>query len=524
MKNYIVLFFFIISSSLLLSQTVYYIDANHQSANDANSGTDPKTPWKTLNLPKWNTLLNNGDVVKIASGTYTYGSSPGAILSKNVTIIGASKETVIIQGVDDNTFKSKTAAGNTGNSKFVRVSGVTGSSNTVTFKNVTLRNSILPATIYEGGFFEIGAGNSLVLENMVIENTYFPSRYGGAIRSKGSLSCTDVTFQNCIAMQGGAIFTSESGDYNFLRCKFLNNSTAENTAGHKFGGAMYFGGVSVNVTINDCLFDSNKSDHSQTVSVDYTKKPEGGAITLRALATTKLNVSINNSAFVNNYAYNLGAAISTTVTGGTSETNLKLDIRNSTFTGNKISTDVVTEGTCLNMSNNLEYTGSLTLVNNTFYNNNVESNSHRSVKIPNAKLDVVLVNNLFLDALSGKGFSVVIQGGSGNSQGNLLSVSGRGNVADKMGGSLFTTNWDSFNWANKELKNIKGASIDKVMLKTIMLKNKWGIPYLTFGDGSILSDGGLSSFKINENECVPQTDINGQKIKGSSKDVGAFEK
>lgn len=524
MRKNIVLFIFVAASSLLLSQTVYHIDSKNPVANDANLGTDANAPWKSLNLSKWNTLFNNGDIVRISAGIYTYGNATGAIISKNVTIIGDTKETVIIQGVDDATFNAKNTIGNIGNAKFVKIAGTGGNFNTVNFKRMTLRNSILPGTNYDGGFFEIGTGNSLVLEDMVIENTYFPTRYGGAIRSKGNLSCSDVTFQNCTAMQGGAVFTSESGIYNFSHCKFLNNSTAENTSGHKFGGAMFFGGVSVNVTINDCLFESNKSDHSQGANADYTKKPEGGAISLRALANTKLNVSINNSAFVNNYAYNLGAAISTSVTGGTPETNIKLDIRNSTFTGNKISTDVISEGTCLNISNNLDYTGSIALINNTFYNNSIESNSHRSVKIPNSKLDVVIINNLFLDALSGKGFSLAIQGGAGHSQGNLLSVTGRGNVADKMGGSLFSSNWDGFNWANKEFKNLKGITMDKVMLKTEMQKNKSGIPYFMFGDGSILTDGGLSSFKINESECVPQTDINGQKIKGSSKDIGAFEK
>lgn len=55
----------------LFSQTQVYINSNHPNASDSNAGTDPNAPWLTLKTASWNNL-NDGSIINIASGVYTY--------------------------------------------------------------------------------------------------------------------------------------------------------------------------------------------------------------------------------------------------------------------------------------------------------------------------------------------------------------------------------------------------------------------------------------------------------------------
>jgi hypothetical protein len=530
MKKTILFLLTVLISTSMLMATTFYVNGNHGNASDTNVGTDPAAPWQTLNFSKWGSSRTDGDTIRVAAGTYTYGATTGSSIVKSIFIIGESKASVIIQGIDDATFNNRTVAGNAGNVKFAKIAAVTPAINTVKFKSMTLRNSIVKsASTYDGGFFEIYAGNTLILEDMIIERVYFPARYGGAIYSKGNLTCTDVTFQNCVAMQGGAVFTKDAGtDYNFTRCKFLNNSTLDNTtSGYKLGAAINLGGTSnLNATFDQCLFDSNICDHNPGAT-DYSKKPEGGAIAIRLLAATSVfKINIKNSAFINNFAYRDGGAILTSVSSGSSATtSLDLNIQNTTFAGNKISPDTDIDGTCLNIANNALYTGNFTLVNNTFYNNSIDKETHRSIVVPNVKFNVTIVNNVFQDALNGIGYSLVVNGPTDDSQGNFISLTGRGNVGDKIGGSLFkTTGWSSYDWgANPINKNHREKYNSDVKLSATMSNNNNGIPYYTFESGSILANGGVNSLIINELEVVPSADIVGSAIKNTTKDVGAYE-
>jgi hypothetical protein len=530
MKTIITSLIIILASLSAIAQNTYYINSNHPNASDANLGTDPSAPWATLNESKWGSTLPEGSIINIAAGTYTYGAGSGLnITSNNITVIGSGKTEVILQGVDDATFNAKSGS----NVKLAKIAGLTPTFNTVTFKKMTLRNSIMPSAVYEGGFFEILAGNSLLLEDMIIERTYFPSKVGGAIRSKGNLTCTDVTIQNCQAYQGGAVFTDNAGSYNFTRCQFKNNTAIQGTASAVFGGAIYFTASNgtltalntVSATFDNCLFENNKSDRLTTGGAG---SPQGGAITVRAQGYNILNIAIKNSAFINNYAYSLSGAISTDVTSAQASTELNLDIRNSTFSGNTINTSSTNEGTTINIHNSTVYKGSLVLVNNTFKNNAINASTHRSVKVNNVKFDVTVINNVFQDAYDNAGipvgYSLVIQGGTGNIQGNFVSVTGRGNIGDKIGGSLFTTIWSGFDWGTDPLhKNLKEKYSADVKLSASTTNNANGIPYYTYDDGSILNQGGVNTYTLNSTEIVPTLGINDQVMQ-TTKDVGNYEK
>lgn len=525
-KSRIILLMLLIS--LVAFGKSYYINATHPNADDTNPGDNPAGPWQTLNFSKWGSSRTDGDTLHIAAGTYTYGATTGANIVKSIVIIGDDKSTVIIQGVDDATFNSKTVSGNAGNVKFAKIAAAAAPFNTVKFQNITLRNSIVKSSPYDGGFFEILAGNTLVLENMVIEKTYFPGRYGGAISSKGNLQCTDVVFQDCFAMQGGAIFSNTTAkDFMFKRCKFLNNSTQENTtAGYKLGAAISLGsnGI-VDATFDDCLFESNICDHN-TGTTDYSKKPEGGALTIRLLAATSaFRVNIKNSAFINNFAYRDGAAILTSVpSSATAATTLDLNISNTTFANNKISVDSDIDGTTLILANNTAYTGNFSLVNNTFINNAIDKSTHKSVVIPDVKFNIALINNVFQDAPT-QGYSLVVNGPTDDSQGNFISLNGQGNVGDKLGGSIFkTTGWSSYDWGtNPALKNVREKYSSDVKFAVSPALNANGIPYYTFESGSVLANGGVNSFLFNDNEAVMLKDITGASVKNGTKDVGVWE-
>lgn len=529
MKTIITLLIIVLASLSAMAQNTYYINGSHPSASDANLGTDPSAPWATLNESKWGSTLPDGSTINIAAGTYTYGAGTGLnITSNNITVIGSGKTEVILQGVDDAAFNAKSGS----NVKLAKIAGLTPTFNTVTFKKMTLRNSIVPSAVYEGGFFEILLGNSLVLEDMIIERTYFPSKVGGAIRSKGNLTCTDVTIQNCQAYQGGAVFTDNAGSYNFTRCQFKNNAAIQGTSTSVFGGAIYFtasNGTStalntVSATFDNCLFENNKSDRLTTGG---SGSPQGGAITIRAQGYNILNVAIKNSAFINNYAYSLSGAISTDVTAAQLSTELNLDIRNSTFSGNTINAASTIEGTCLNINSNATYKGRLVLVNNTFKNNAINATTHRSIKVNNVKFDVTVINNVFQDAYDNAGtpvgYSLAISGGTGNIQGSFVSVTGRGNIGDKIGGSLFTTTWTGFDWGADPLhKNLKEKFSADVKLSASTTNNASGIPYYTYDEGSILNLGGINSYILNSTEIVPTMGINGQVMQ-TTKDVGNYE-
>ena len=525
-KSKIILLMLLIS--LVTFGKSYYISATHPNADDTNPGDNPAGPWQTLNFSKWGSSRTDGDTLHVAAGTYTYGTTAGANIVKSIVIIGDDKSTVIIQGVDDATFNSKAITGNAGNVKFAKIAALAAPFNTVKFQNMTLRNSIVKSSPYDGGFFEILAGNTLVLENMIVERTYFPGRYGGAINSKGSLQCTDVTFQNCVAMQGGVIFSNTTAkDFMFKRCKFLNNSTQENTtAGYKLGAAISMGSNgAVDATFDDCLFNSNICDHS-TGTTDYSKKPEGGALMIRLLSpSSTFRVNIKNSAFINNFAYRDGAAILTSVPStSTSATTLDINITNTTFADNKISVDSDIDGTTLILANNAAYTGNFTLVNNTFLNNTINKASQKSVVIPDVKFNIALINNVFQDAPT-QGYSLVVNGPTDDSQGNFTSLNGQGNVGDKLGGSIFkTTGWSSYDWGtNPTLKNVREKYSNDVKFAGSTVLNANGIPYYTFESGSVLANGGVNSFLFNDNEIIPTKDITGASVKNGTKDVGVWE-
>ena len=165
--------------------------------------------------------------------------------------------------------------------------------------------------------------------------------------------------------------------------------------------------------------------------------------------------------------------------------------------------------------------GVFNLINNTFYNNINGETTNRSIYIADPKMDMSIVNNVFLDSDPTKtAYSIIIQGPSDNPVYSTLV--GRGNIGDKMGGSLFTTTYEGYNWGGEGYGNVRNKYNDEILLNTTPEYTSNGIPFLPIeASNSILVNAGFSTYGTPN--LVPQTDIRGQAISGSAKDVGAYE-
>lgn len=102
MKNNVFIFYFVllvlaITDASPLGATDYYVDQNHPSANDQNTGTIDQ-PWKTIT--KANQTLKAGDTVYIRAGTYNTYVAPASsgTSGSRINYQNYGSETVTISG------------------------------------------------------------------------------------------------------------------------------------------------------------------------------------------------------------------------------------------------------------------------------------------------------------------------------------------------------------------------------------------------------------------------------------------
>lgn len=486
--------------------TNYFINQFHPNASDSHPGNDPNYPWLGLNTDKWN-ALEDGTIINIEAGTYTWSNS--VALTKKLTIQGSSVDNIILQGMSDVDFDQRIGT----TSRLATIGS------TISFKRMTIRNAILPVN-GTGGIFYVNKDQTLQLEDMILERTYGYGRYGGAIASRGNLNCTGVTFRNNVAMQGGAVFIqTESGDYNFIRCGFIGNSTEEGGTGSKFGGAIYLNNASGKqnrLNIVSCMFDSNES-------IDHTTG-QGGAIHLRLNADGGIvETKIINSSFVNNKTYGTGSAIATSISGTANESAcFVLDIRNTTFIENRNHELGNKNGTTINIFDNTDYNmlsqrGIFNLVNNTFFNN-VRSDADintKSIYMSDSKFDVRIINNVLLDSDANKK-AISLQLPITENP-NYIYTELRGNVGDVI--SVCQSSWSEIGYGNLQEKYN-----DEVFLSTTTRYNVNGVAYLPIiSSNSILINTGFSMWNMNDENIVPQQDILDQPVLGQAKDIGVYE-
>lgn len=513
MKKLFTIFFSLCLPLLVMAQMTFYVNPNSPLADDLNDGDSPNLPWKTLNMRAW---MDNS-IIKLSPAVYSVDSL--SYITKNVTIEGTSNSEVIFQGMSDTEFSRNYEC-----KKFFTITNEV----TVTIKNITFKNMKyvhddgVTLSRLDGGIFTIYKNCVLNLNDVVIKNAALPKAVGGAINSLGSLNCNRVIFESCIAMQGGAVLVGEQGSATFRNTKFIKNNTLDDFSNFKYGGAICVKSPTANVVIDSCLFDSNRCDDATNASV---YKPKGGAVAILVGPDNTINVDVLNSTFVNNKAYDAGAAITTSANGtSNSNTTLNLTIKNSTFLENK--------STLFNIGNTINfneaansYKGSFTLINNTFMKNTIGNANSKSIFTNDQPMDYTIINNLFQDApklvstdASGNGYSLVIQAGSTVYAKSMIAMN---NIFDKWGGSVGSYKYPDF---SDPLKNNKTKQFkDVVLLDSIITIPQNGVPFLKLNTNSIAIDGGVDSYLIGNTEMIPSLDIERVAIKGLHKDVGAYE-
>ncbi len=177
----------------------------------------------------------------------------------------------------------------------------------------------------KGGIFYLNGSSAnlyLTLENLILTGAY--SEKTGAVigmenatantgENAGTFTGARVTVKNCIlkdnitiADSGGAIFVAKHNSLAAYNTVFKNNQARHTSYGN--AGAVYaYGGL----TVDGCVFDGNSGFRSHAID-DPEDNGSGGAIMVNLHSDTtndNLNVIIKNSTFTNNVAFGAGGAI-----------------------------------------------------------------------------------------------------------------------------------------------------------------------------------------------------------------------
>ncbi|MGC3978961.1 MAG: hypothetical protein QM751_12490 [Paludibacteraceae bacterium] len=267
--------------------TVFYVNPNHSAASDTNWGDTPNSPWATLNIASW----NDGDTIMVSNATYTL--TERGYVNKKATVIGESKEGVIIQGEDDMPFNF-----NMTTSRFFSI----GIGVEATFKNLTLKNLLYnwhngetEATAAYGGVFELTSTSILNLKNVDIKKARIygngGNAWGAAIMNRGIVNADSCRFEDCYATQGGAIYALDGSTTNLTDCTLSGNGNPESTDydTYRFGGAVCMTGASV-VNIDKCHFENNFTE----------KNGNGGVVMIRYDSDKIITLNVSNTTFNNN--------------------------------------------------------------------------------------------------------------------------------------------------------------------------------------------------------------------------------
>ena len=487
--------------------TAFYVDPTSPNANDQNDGTSAALPWRSLNATKW----TNGCVVNLSTGTHALLAS--AVIKTNVTLQGASKNDVVIEGLSDDDI----ARGIT-SPQFFHVAG----SNMLTIKNITIRNFVaaVGSSIF-GGMFNVEQDATLNLENVDVKNALLPANPGAAIYSVGTINCTNVLFENCRSSQGGAISIVGIGIAKFENVTFRNNSTIDGTHSWKNGGAIKVGSRTADISINNCFFDSNISNDDSTNP--YLVTPVGGAIYYKIYAGGDEKLKITNSTFNNNFAATSGGAICFDAYGAESAAlNINFLFTNNTFIGNNCGKD---EGKAILFAPSCpKLIGSMSFVNNTFFQNGPTNPTvdKSCLWLYDFAIDLCLINNIICDKTlntvdnKSYGSGLVIQQSATT---NYVSLKLKGNVLDAYSGNM-----SADTRAQIKSTDNKIVSKDVINLNTVLTIPATGAPYLKINNiSSVAVDFGINTWLLGTDNLVPTLDIRGTAMIGTNKDAGAYE-
>ncbi len=515
-KIYFLIAFFAITTSLFSVNTVVYVNQANNAASDDNAGTDPTSPWLTLNAAKWADDMT----INIANGTYTITTKIPIL--NNVILVGQSRAGVILQAMDDATF----TAGTTGNTLF-QISGKTASFRTMTIKNV--RDKIVQL----GGAFDVLGNANLSLTDITLTKLIAAQAGwsgGGAIMVRGgTLTVDNCTFDACQSNIGGAIMTFTNSEMNpnqvnVSNTKFIDNGNPKEaffTQGH-FGGAITFSGKGT-LNINDCYFEGNKSKLNTSNAGGGT----GGAIMVRLDGGATSSLNIKNSFFYKNESDGAGSVLAIGGNGVNTSTVFNLNMTNNVVYQNKGN---VYSGSAPNTlalyKAGVDYTGTFIFANNTFSENfNTDRANTSSISIESMPVSAYFINNLMNDNQTG---GTTVYGLVGTALTNSATLRRfKGNMLNHLGGGFSVS--DAINFPDLFESNINSSNGNRTYvgnsnqkINSSLTVPAIGVPYLETQTGGFGINFGVDEFLVNSVNVVPNTDI---RFKGRSgvTDAGAYE-
>jgi len=256
-----------LNNNILIKATLIYV--NGAVGNDSWDGSSPTHtsglfgPMKTIQAAV--NAINTGGTINVASGVYTEHLT----INKSLNLVGANRDTTIIDGTHDG-----------------RPIYVAASANNVNISNFSIRNGT--SSDFGGGIF-IQYANGVTLNNCIISgNTAFN---GGGIAASGV-----ATVNNCIISENSATFRGGGiwNGYNILTVRYsrITDNTAPN------GIEIYQSSGSVDARYNWWGSNTDPSslfvgtvDYSPWLYMDLTSNP---TIILKG-ETSTLTASFNNA-------------------------------------------------------------------------------------------------------------------------------------------------------------------------------------------------------------------------------------
>ena len=285
------------SVSAASGDTIYVNTNGNNSWNGLNSTWINGTNGPKATIKNATSVVNSGGTVYIANGTYKENN---ITINKNMTLVGYSQYSTIINGTNNNTI-------------FNIVSGMN-----VTIIGLTLTNG----NATWGG--AIGNAGNLNITNSTFTNNF--SVHGGAIDSTGNVTTSNSTFAyNTANNEGGAIYSTNS-NLTITNSIFMNNTAND-------GGAINIRG---NLTVNGSTFTKNigitaggaieannsyLNINNSTFTFNMESFVLGGG---GAIYNYNCTITVNNTTFTNNTGYYGGAIWNVG----------NLIVNNSTFTNN----------------------------------------------------------------------------------------------------------------------------------------------------------------------------------------------
>ena len=274
-----------VPSAGAVATTIY---ANSASGNDSSGNGTAGNPYKTFH--KAYTVAASGDTIDL-TGTFTWtdsgetgdASGTGYTISKNLTIQGQSRSTIVQAASTRNTADRMVFFINTGA--------------TVTMRNLTVRHGKVVADGYGGGITLYGQ---------------YCGTPGGCSGTTGVLTLdqVDVT-QNDAATalntytynRAGGVMLQENANLTVLDSNIEDNNC---TCKYYAAGGIYGGYQSSTITISNSSISSNtvNSDGGSTYPYDYTSVAGG-------LAMQRFGkLTVTNSTFYGNSTNSYGGAMS----------------------------------------------------------------------------------------------------------------------------------------------------------------------------------------------------------------------